>query len=72
MHTCLGIIRKLEQYLLVCVFPGEIIHSVKYKDVAISGYEKKNVVLVGIGNSSVDIADNLVAKGRYVLTTPHF
>ncbi|XP_067948678.1 flavin-containing monooxygenase 5-like [Watersipora subatra] len=45
-------------------FEGEIIHSVKYKDVHRSGYEGKNVVLIGIGNSAVDIADNLVTKGQ--------
>lgn len=44
-------------------FAGEMIHSVKYKDVRRSGYDGKKVVLIGIGNSSVDIADNLVSKG---------
>ena len=38
----------------------------KYKDVRRSGYDGKKVVLIGIGNSAVDIADNLVAKGGYV------
>ena len=44
-------------------YAGEIIHSVKYKDVMRSGYQGKNVVIIGIGNSSVDIADNLVGRG---------
>ena len=43
-----------------------MIHSMKYKDVRRSGYDGKKVVLIGIGNSAVDIADNLVAKGGYV------
>lgn len=43
----------------------------KYKDVLRSGYEKKKVVLIGIGNSAVDIADNLVSKGRFDILTSH-
>jgi cation diffusion facilitator CzcD-associated flavoprotein CzcO len=45
-------------------FKGEIIHSVRYKDAKFNNMTGKRVCLVGIGNSSVDIADNLVSEGR--------
>lgn len=45
-------------------FPGEIVHSVKYKSAKINQMEGKRVLLVGIGNSSVDVADNLVNEGK--------
>ena len=45
-------------------FTGEIIHSVKYKDAKLNKMCGKKVLLVGIGNSSVDIADNLVTQGE--------
>jgi cation diffusion facilitator CzcD-associated flavoprotein CzcO len=45
-------------------FPGEIIHSVKYKSAKMNNFEGKRVLLVGIGNSSVDVADNLVTEGK--------
>lgn len=44
-------------------FKGEIIHSVKFKNAKLNNMEKKNVLLIGIGNSSVDAADNLVTQG---------
>lgn len=44
-------------------FNGEIIHSVKYKNAKFNNMVGKRVLLVGIGNSSVDIADNLVNEG---------
>lgn len=44
-------------------FKGEIIHSVKFKNAKLNKMENKNVLLVGIGNSSVDAADNLVSQG---------
>lgn len=45
-------------------FKGEIIHSVKYKSAKMNNYEGKRVLLVGIGNSAVDAADNLVTEGK--------
>lgn len=45
-------------------FSGEIIHSVKFKSSKINKMEGKRVLLVGIGNSSVDAADNLVTEGK--------
>jgi cation diffusion facilitator CzcD-associated flavoprotein CzcO len=43
---------------------GKIIHSVQYKNAILNDLIEKRVLLVGIGNSSVDIADDLVSKGR--------
>ena len=48
-------------------FPGEILHSVRYKNAKFNKLIGKKVCLVGIGNSSVDIADNLITEGRYIL-----
>ncbi|CAG2238884.1 FMO [Mytilus edulis] len=45
-------------------FTGEIIHSVKYKDVLTNHLEDKRVLVVGIGNSAVDVAVNIAAIGR--------
>lgn len=45
-------------------FKGQIIHSVKYKDSIYNNMAGKRVCLVGIGNSSVDVADNLVTQGK--------
>lgn len=45
-------------------FSGEIIHSVKYKDVLTNHLEDKRVLVVGIGNSAVDAAVNIAAVGR--------
>ncbi|CAC5402816.1 FMO [Mytilus coruscus] len=45
-------------------FTGEIIHSVKYKDVITNHLEDKRVLVVGIGNSAVDVAVNIAAIGR--------
>jgi dimethylaniline monooxygenase (N-oxide forming) len=44
-------------------FTGTIMHSVKYKDY--TGLEGKRVLIIGIGNSAVDVASNLVSA------TPH-
>lgn len=45
-------------------FKGEIIHSVKYKDVIYNGMEGKRVLIIGIGNSAVDVAVNCASQGR--------
>lgn len=45
-------------------FTGELIHSVKYKDVVTNGMIGKRVLVVGIGNSAVDIATNCASVGR--------
>ncbi|KAL3846575.1 hypothetical protein ACJMK2_017551 [Sinanodonta woodiana] len=45
-------------------FKGQIIHSVKYKDVRTNKMEEKRVLVVGIGNSAVDIATELASTGR--------
>jgi dimethylaniline monooxygenase (N-oxide forming) len=37
---------------------------VKYKSATLNGLEKKNVLVVGIGNSAVDAAVNLVNEGK--------
>ncbi|CAF0901430.1 unnamed protein product, partial [Brachionus calyciflorus] len=50
-------------------FTGEIIHSVKYKNAKFNKMAGKKVLLVGIGNSSVDIADNLVTQGECTSVT---
>ncbi|KAJ8309767.1 hypothetical protein KUTeg_011632 [Tegillarca granosa] len=42
----------------------ELIHSVKYKDVVTNGMIGKRVLVVGIGNSAVDIATNCASVGR--------
>jgi dimethylaniline monooxygenase (N-oxide forming) len=43
---------------------GQIIHSVKYKDAKINQMTGKRVLIVGIGNSAVDVAVNLVNQGK--------
>jgi cation diffusion facilitator CzcD-associated flavoprotein CzcO len=48
-------------------FTGQIIHSVKYKSATINEMTNKRVLVVGIGNSAVDVATNLVNEGRHVL-----
>ncbi|ESP00865.1 hypothetical protein LOTGIDRAFT_172967 [Lottia gigantea] len=45
-------------------FKGEIIHSVKYKDCITNGMVGKRVLVVGIGNSAVDIATECASAGR--------
>ncbi|RUS78357.1 hypothetical protein EGW08_013877 [Elysia chlorotica] len=45
-------------------FTGEIIHSVDYKDAIVNGCVDKKVLVVGIGNSAVDVAVNCVDAGR--------
>lgn len=44
-------------------FPGRIFHSVEYKDAVANGLVGKNVVVVGIGNSAVDVVVNTVELG---------
>jgi cation diffusion facilitator CzcD-associated flavoprotein CzcO len=50
-------------YLVKISFEGEIIHSIKYKSAKYNNLVGKNVLIVGIGNSAVDIAVNLVNEG---------
>ena len=45
-------------------FTGDIFHSVKYKSATFNNMSGKRVLVVGIGNSAVDIATNLVNEGR--------
>lgn len=45
-------------------FKGEIIHSVKFNDVVSNGMVGKRVLVVGIGNSAVDVAVNCASVGR--------
>ncbi len=42
---------------------GEIIHTSKYKDTKINGVAGKKVLVVGIGNSGVDVATNAATEG---------
>ncbi len=46
---------------------GDIIHSVKYKSSSMNNMTGKRVLVVGIGNSAVDVTVNLVNEGRYKL-----
>ena len=43
---------------------GEIMHSVKFKSSTINKMVGKRVLVVGIGNSGVDITVNLYNEGR--------
>ena len=54
-------------YLFSVVFHilGEIIHSVDYNDAITNGYVGKRVLVVGIGNSAVDVAVDCATVGRY-------
>lgn len=45
-------------------FKGEIIHSVKFNDAISNGMTGKRVLVVGIGNSAVDVAVNCATVGR--------
>ncbi len=45
-------------------FTGEIFHSIKFKSATFNKSSGKRVLVVGIGNSAVDIATNLVTEGR--------
>ena len=46
-------------------FVGQVLHSVRYKCAASSGIAPgSRVLVVGMGNSAVDIADNLVTQGQ--------
>ena len=44
---------------------GKIYHSVEFNDVVYNEAIEKKVVVVGIGNSAVDVAANCAAAGRY-------
>lgn len=46
-------------------FPGDIIHSMEYKNATFNKMAGKRVLVVGIGNSAIDAADNLVNEGKY-------
>ncbi|XP_064638632.1 flavin-containing monooxygenase 5-like isoform X2 [Lineus longissimus] len=46
------------------IFKGNITHSVKYKHATTNGIMGKKVIVVGIGNSAVDVAVNAVEEGR--------
>ena len=46
------------------LFQGSIMHSVHYKDAIKNGHVNKRVVVVGIGNSAVDVTVNLATVGR--------
>lgn len=49
----------------ICILKiGEIIHSVKYKSARKNHLEGKKVLIIGIGNSAVDVAVNLVNEGK--------
>ena len=50
--------------MCVILFPGEAIHSVAYKDAVINDVIGKKVVVVGIGNSALDVACNAAEVGR--------
>ncbi|XP_041354135.1 flavin-containing monooxygenase 5-like [Gigantopelta aegis] len=45
-------------------FTGDIIHSVDYNDAITNGYVGKRVLVVGIGNSAVDVAVDCATVGR--------
>ena len=45
---------------------GKAYHSVEYKDPGINGIEGQRVVVVGIGNSAVDVACNAASAGKLV------
>lgn len=45
-------------------FEGQVIHSIKYKSASFNNMSNKRVLVVGIGNSAVDVAVNLVQEGR--------
>ena len=44
-------------------FKGQLIHSVKYKDANTNRLCGKRVAVVGVGNSAVDVAVDLVTRG---------
>ena len=43
---------------------GKTLHSVDYNDADYNGLVGKRVVVVGIGNSAVDVAVNAVTQGK--------
>jgi hypothetical protein len=52
--------------IFLVLFPGEIIHSVDYKDPVTNNFVGKRVLIVGIGNSAVDAAVDCATIGRYL------
>lgn len=46
-------------------FPGDVIHSVKFKSAKFNNMTEKRVLVVGIGNSAVDVCTNLCTDGRF-------
>lgn len=49
------------------LFVGSVIHSKKFKGANVNQMCGKRVLIVGIGNSAVDVATNLATEGKYVL-----
>ena len=45
-------------------------HSCKYKDAKLNGVAGKKVLVVGMGNSAVDVATNAATEGGYGILTP--
>ncbi|GAB6023796.1 flavin-dependent monooxygenase [Chamberlinius hualienensis] len=72
LMMCVGIFTKphFESFEGLDNFQGKIIHSSEYKRAA--GYENKNIVVIGNGNSAYDIAVELgnTAKKMYCLIKP--
>ncbi|KAJ3417566.1 hypothetical protein HDV05_000023 [Chytridiales sp. JEL 0842] len=51
-------------------YTGVIEHTVEYKDAALNGVQDKRVLVVGVGNSAVDVAVNCVGvASRVALST---
>lgn len=68
--TIRSIKRSLICFLLLnCLgaetFQGKVIHAKEYRDY--KGFEGKNVFIVGIGNSSLDIAVELAKIAKNVI-----
>ena len=60
---------NLHVHVYICkrrcsLWTGKVLHSVKYKDVVTNGMEGKRVLIIGIGNSAVDVAVNCASQGR--------
>ena len=46
------------------IYSGKAIHSVDYNDAEYNGIVRKKVLIVGIGNSAIDIAINAAEQGK--------
>ena len=64
MDTGMGFPCPFQNLLDKNPISGKIIHSVEYKDAVTNGMEGKRVLVVGIGNSAVDVATNCASEGR--------